>query len=53
MTRSDTVEQAILQMQNNLNELLSQHKTESWQQKGNLLLAEILSGDKEIEVFGR
>ena len=51
--RSDSVENAILQMQDNLKHLLSQHKNENWFQNGNIKIAEILSGDKEISAFGK
>lgn len=51
--RFDTVENAIQQIHENLNHLLVQHKTENWFQQGNIKIAKILSGDKEISDFGR
>jgi PAS domain S-box-containing protein len=51
--RFDSVENAIQQIHENLNHLLVQHKNESWFQHGNIKIAEILSGDKEIALFGK
>ncbi|MFN6037324.1 MAG: response regulator [Bacteroidota bacterium] len=51
--QSDSVENSILQMQDNLKHLLTQHKNENWFQQGNIRVAEILNGDKEISAFAK
>ena len=53
MDHSDSVEEAILQTQENLRLLLMQHKRENWLQQGNIRIAEILNGDKEIKLFAQ
>jgi hypothetical protein len=53
MDHSDSVEKAILQTQENLRLLLMQHKRENWLQQGNIRIAEILNGDKEIKLFAQ
>jgi PAS domain S-box-containing protein len=52
MTSKDSsVEHSILQMQESLRELLSQHKHESWLQQGNIRIAELCTGEKEVATF--
>ena len=51
MARNDSVENSILQMQESLRQLLSQHQSESWFQQGNIRIAELCNGNKEIVTF--